>query len=88
MATQGQRQDFIFPPNDNSVQTNLRYDLLAEKWVKSRKAAERKYRPSSFKHDLSVIRLVFQLVFSLLAIIVLSIVELVKWIRSYIIYRH
>ena len=82
MATQGQRQEFIFPPNDNSVQTNVKFDLLAEKWVKSKKAAEYKYRERSIKKDLSVIGLIFQLVFSLIAVIVLSIIELVKWLNN------
>ncbi|MGV6831290.1 MAG: hypothetical protein ACWA5P_07000 [bacterium] len=82
MATQGQRQDFLWRPNDNSVTTRTRYDLEAEHWYRSFKAAERKHRPRNIKEDLGVIGLIFQLVFSLIALIVLSIVELVKWLNN------
>ncbi|GAB5566120.1 MAG: hypothetical protein Wins2KO_31830 [Winogradskyella sp.] len=76
------KQEFIFPPLDNSVQTNVKYDLLAQKWVKSKQAAEYKYRPRSIRTDLNVVGLIFQLVYSLLTLIILSIIELVKWMRS------
>lgn len=82
MATQGQRQEFLWRPNDNSVTTRTRYDLEAEHWHKSFKAAERKHKPRNIKEDLSVIGLIFQVVFSLIALIVLSIIELVKFLRS------
>lgn len=82
MPTQGERQDFLWRPNDNSVTTRTRYDLEAEHWYRSFKAAERKHRPRSFKEDLSVIGLVFQLVFSLIFLIVVSTIDFVKWARS------
>jgi hypothetical protein len=82
MATQGQRQDFLWRPNDNSVTTRTRYDLEAEHWVRAFKSAERKHRPSSIKADLNVIGLLIQLVFSLLLLIVLSVIEFFKWLKS------
>lgn len=84
MPTQGERQDYLWRPNDNSVTTRTRYDLEAEHWYSSFKAAERKHRPRSIKEDLSVIGLVFQLVFSLLALIVILVINFIKWLRSII----
>jgi hypothetical protein len=82
MATQGERQDFLWRPNDNSITTKTRYNLEAEHWYRSFKAAERKHRPRSIKEDLSLIGLIFQVIFSLLGVVILSIAALVKWMRS------
>lgn len=82
MATQGERQDFLWRPNDNSVTTKTRYDLEAEHWVRAFKSAERKHRPSSIRADLSVIGLFIQLAFSLITLVVVSIIDFIKWIRS------
>ena len=82
MATQGERQDFLFPPNDNSVQTNLKYDLFAEKMYKSFKSAEMKHKKTSLGEAFGVIGLVVSLVGSLLVLILLSLIELIKWLRS------
>ena len=82
MATQEQRQNYIWRPNDLSTTTRTRYDLEAEHWYKSFKSAERKHKPSSFKADLGVIGLFVSLAFSLLTLVVLSLIQLVKWLRS------
>ena len=82
MSTQEQRQDFLWRPNDNSVTTRTRYDLEAEHWYKSFKAAERKYIPRNLKEVLSLIGLIFQLVFSLIVLRLNSVVELIKWAKN------
>ncbi|WP_299115816.1 hypothetical protein [uncultured Winogradskyella sp.] len=81
MATQD-RQDFLWRPNDNSITTRTRYDLEAEHWVRAFKSAKRKHKPRNIKDDLSIIGLIFQVVFSLLGLMILLIIELVKWIKS------
>lgn len=81
MSTQGDRQDF-FPPNDNSVQTNLKYDLFAEKMYKSFKSVEMKHKKTSLSDTIGVLNLVVSLVGSLIVLIVLSLIELIKWLRS------
>ena len=83
MPSQAEREaNFKWRPNDNSSTTRTRCYLEAEHWVRAFKEAERKHRPRNIKEDLSVIGLIFQVVFSLIALIVLSISELVKWLRS------
>jgi len=44
MPTQSDRQNYQWRPNDNSVQTNLRYDLEAEHWTRAFKSAQMKQR--------------------------------------------
>jgi len=82
MPTQGERQNYNWRPNDESVTTRTRYDLEADHWYRSFKSAELKHKPSSFKSDLGVIGLVFSLVFSLLVLVVVLLVDFVKWVRS------
>mgnify|MGYP001555631555 CR=1 FL=1 len=78
--TQGERQDYKWRPNDNSSTTRLRYDLEAEHWYKSFKSVELKHRPSSIGADISVIRLLLQLVFSLLFLGMLGLIKFFKWL--------
>ncbi len=80
--TQGERQNYQWRPNDNSSTTRLRYDLEAEHWYKSFKSAERKHKPSSIGSDLGVIGIFFQLVFSLLILLMLGLIQLVKRLKS------
>ena len=83
MPTQAEREtQFIWRPNDNSVTTRTRYDLEAEHWYRSFKAAERKHRPTSFKSDLAVIGLLVSLVASLLVLVIVLIIDFIKWVRS------
>ncbi|WP_417364464.1 hypothetical protein [Galbibacter sp.] len=82
MSTQGERQNYQWRPNDNSSTTRLRYDLEAEHWYKSFKSAERKHKPSSISLNLGVIGLFIQLTFTLLTLVVLGLIQLVKWVRS------
>lgn len=82
MPTQREIQNYLWRPNDNSSTTRIRYDLEAEHWYKSFKSAERKHKPSSINKDLGVIGLFISLVFSLLTLVVLGLIQLVKWVRS------
>ena len=82
MPTQGERQGFLWRPNDNSITTRTRYDLEAEHWYRSFRNAERKLKPSSFRSDLSVIGLFIQLTFTLLTLIVVALIDFIKWLRS------
>ena len=80
--TQGERQNYNWRPNDNSVTTRTRYDLEAEHWYRSFKAAERKHKPSSIKSDFGVIGLFVSLAFSLLTLVVLMLIDFFKWIKK------
>lgn len=82
MATQEQRQNYVWRPNDNSTTTRTRYDLEGEHWYRSFKSAELKHKPSSIKSDLGVIGLFISLAFSLLTLVVLLIIDFIKWLRS------
>ena len=73
------RDNFVWRPNDNSVQTNLRYDLEAEHWVKAFKGASTK-SSASFSKDLMVIGLIISLIINLIFFVLICITELVKWI--------
>ena len=76
------RQDYKWRPNDNSVQTRLRYDLEAEHWNRSFRSAEMKNRGTSAGGAFGVIGLCIQLVFSLVFLIVVSVIDVIKWLRS------
>ena len=80
MVTQGDRQDYKWRPNDNSVTTRTRYDLEAEHWTRAFKSAEMKHRTSSIQSDLSVIGMFFSLLFSLLILVVLVLKDCFKWL--------
>ncbi|NNL15910.1 MAG: hypothetical protein HKO81_04630 [Flavobacteriaceae bacterium] len=81
--TQGERErNYIWRPNDSSSTTRLRYDLEAEHWYRSFKNAERKYKPTSISQDLGVIGLFISLISSLIVLIILSLVQFIKWLRS------
>jgi hypothetical protein len=82
MPTQGERQNYKWRPNDNSSTTRLRYDLEAEHWYKSFKSAELKHKPTSISASFGVIGLFIQLTFTLLTLLVLGLIQLVKWVRS------
>lgn len=82
MVTQGDRQNYLWRPNDNSSTTRTRYDLEAEHWHKSFKSAELKNRTTSLGDSFSFIGLVVSLMFSLIALIVVCIIDFIKWVRS------
>ena len=82
MATQGERQEFLHRPNDESVTTRLRYDLEADHFYRSFKSAEMKHKKVSLNETLGVISLVISLVGSLIVLALLGLKELFKWLRS------
>lgn len=82
MASQGERQNYLWRPNDESATTKMRYDLEADHWYRSFKAAEMKHRMPSIKSDLSVIGLLINLAVTLLILVVLCLIDLFKWWRS------
>ena len=76
------RQDYKWRPNDNSVQTRLRYDLEAEHWNRSFKSAEMKNRTTSSGEAFGVVGLCISLIASLVVLVVVSVVDVIKWMRS------
>jgi len=79
MATQDERQDFIFPPNDNSVQTNLRFDLTAEKWTRAFKSAQIGANTPSVGGSLAVIGLLISFFINIVIFLLICIVDFIKW---------
>lgn len=77
-----QRQNYKWRPNDESSTTRMRYDLEASHWYRSFKNAEREHKPSSISADLGVIGLFLSLISSLIVLIILSLVQFIKWLRS------
>jgi hypothetical protein len=82
MPTQGERQDFKWRPNDNSSTTLARYDQEAEHWHRAFKNAERKNRPTDYAGAFQVIGLTVSLVVSLITLIIMLLVDFVKWLRK------
>ena len=82
MPTQSDRQDYQWRPNDNSVRTQLRYDLEAEHWTRAFKSAQMKQQSVSLGESLSIIGMVISLLASVIVLIVVVLVDLIKWVRS------
>ena len=88
MPTQGERQNFLWRPNDNSSTTRLRYDLEAEHWVKafessSCKSTTRK-SSTSFSKNMAGLGLLFPAVFDLLSLLFTLFSNILKCIISLI----
>ena len=73
------RDDFQWRPNDNSVTTNLRYDLEAEHWTRAFRSAEIK-SSSGGAGDLAFIGILFSLVIHLIFLIIVLIYDGIKWL--------
>ena len=73
------RDNFQWRPNDNSVTTNLRYSLEAQKWTDAFQSASAK-STASFSKDLQVIGLILSLITNLIFFILICITDSVKWI--------
>jgi hypothetical protein len=82
MATQGERQNFNWRPNDNSSTTLTRYDQEAEHWVRAFKNAERKNQPTNYKSDFQTIGLFISLAFSLISLVIMLIFKIFNWLSS------
>ena len=79
MATQGQRQNFLWRPNDNSSTTLARYDLEAQHWTRAFKSASYS-GGSNFGADLAVIGLFINLAVTLCVLVVVLLTDLVKFL--------
>ena len=83
MPSQAEREtNFIWRPSDNSVQTNLRYDLEAEKWFLAYQGARRKHTRPSFQESVGFVGLLLSLVFNLIWLMGFLVVRLFKWVRK------
>jgi hypothetical protein len=83
MATQRERQNFLWRPNDNSSTTLTRYSQEAELWTKAFKSANKSYnQPITFGESMGFIGLLIGFVVSLTIIIVLTLIDIIAWIRG------
>lgn len=73
-------REFLWRPNDNSASTLLKYDLEAEHWTRAFNSAQSKYKPYDPGPDSAFIGSVVGSIFSLIYLIVTSIVKLFEWI--------
>ena len=78
MSTFKQRDNYNWRPNDNSVTTNLRYDLEAEHWAKSFNSAQMNY--SSSAGSATLVGLFISLVFHVIALVFILIYDGIKWL--------
>ena len=79
-------EDFNWRPNDNSSITNHRYNLEAEKWVKSVHSAEKnrvKFSGSRVASDLGSAGIMLSLPLILLLMIILGIFKFIREIFDY-----
>lgn len=82
MATKTEQQEHRWRPNDNSSSTRLKYDLEAEHMLRSYRSAYRKQQTVSFGQCASVVGMVISLIASVVVLVVMGIVDLIKWVRS------
>jgi hypothetical protein len=83
MPSQAERESkFIWRPNTNDSTNLTRYSQEAELWHKAFLSAQAKHKKTSLSDTIGVINLVVSLVSSLIVLILLSLIELVKWLRS------
>jgi len=82
MVTQGERQNYLWRPNDNSSTTRMRYDLEAEHWLKSFSNVNKNSQKNvpNFKGDFQALGIVLGLIFNVIFIILLSISKLFSWL--------
>ena len=77
-----QNDNYQWRPNDNSSSTRLKYDLEAEHMVRAYKSAYRNQQTVSIGESISIVGMVLTLVASLVILVVLGIVDFIKWIWS------
>ena len=78
MSTQN-KNNFQWRPNDNSVTTNLRYDLEMNHWLKSLKGST---VSSAFKFhpSIMIIGIIFSLALNIILFVLLTLSDLIVWI--------
>ena len=72
------RDNFQWRPNDNSVTTNLRYDLEAKHWTRAFKSASMKSSTSSAE-SFMVIGLVISMLANIVLFILICIEDVIRW---------
>ena len=76
MPSQAQREQFLWRPSDNSVETNHRYDREAEKWYLSYQSAKRKHTRRPLQGAVGVIGLLLSLAYNIIWMIVILVKRL------------
>lgn len=79
MATQGQRQDFKWRPNDYSSTTLARYDQEADHWYVAFKNAESRHKPVDYGAAFGFIGLLLNLAFTLIWLLFRGLRALFVW---------
>ena len=78
MPTQGERQQFLWRPNDNSTTTKLRYDLETKHLMDSIRSYNITSKYISFGEAISVVGLLLSLILGIVYLILSGIVSLFK----------
>ena len=76
------RDNYQWRPNDNSVTTQTRYDLEIEHYIRSIKSAQIDANTTSVGGSVTFIVTLIKFIFNLIHLIVLIIIDAVKWIRN------
>ena len=71
-----------FKPRDFSISTKIKYDTEVEHYMRSIRSSEINNRKSSISEDFGTIGIVFSLISSLILLVITSIIELVKLIKT------
>ena len=78
MPTQGERQQFLWRPNDNSTTTKLRYDLETKHWMDGVRSYNITNKYISFGEAMGVVGLLLSLLLGIVYLILSGIVSLFK----------
>lgn len=79
MSTQNGNNNFQWRPNDNSVTTNLRYDLEMNHWLKSLNTSSVK-STFQFSSSFVVIGMIISLFLNLIFFILICLSDVIVWI--------
>lgn len=71
-----------FKPNDYSSTNRLRYDLEVEHYMRSIRSSEISNSTVSFGEATGTIGAILTLLISLIVLVITSVIELVKWIKT------
>lgn len=75
------KKEFLWRENDQSPRTNLKFELEASHWLSAIKNSTPSPTPT-FSQVSGFIGLLLSFTFNILHFVILSIIELVKWIRK------
>ncbi|EPR73427.1 hypothetical protein ADIWIN_1457 [Winogradskyella psychrotolerans RS-3] len=82
MENKNGNEKFIWRENDESSSTLLKYDLEASHWIRAFKSAERKHTSAPISETFGTIALVFELILNLILLIILSLTQLIRFLRK------